>query len=169
MQLSRRHVLASAALVAAAGVAAAGGVAAAWWDQAPEAPLRALSADEADILDAFAEALYPTGGDPLLGGKDAGVAAYLDGLLGAMEDEQANLLRLALHALDALPLATHGARLRDLAPPDSTDLVRSWLAVDQAELRGVVQSFALFCGMAYFSHPDVAPRIAALSHCGFGR
>jgi hypothetical protein len=74
-----------------------------------------------------------------------------------------------LHALDALPLATHGARLRDLAPPVSTAVVRGWLDLDQPELRGVVQSFSLFCGMAYFSHPEIAPRIAALSTCGFGR
>jgi hypothetical protein len=167
--LTRRHFLAATALVSAAGCAGVAGVVTSWWDQAPDAPLLHLSDDESAILDAFAEALYPSGGDPALGGKDCGAARYLDGLIGAMADEQANLLRLALHALDALPLATHGARLRNLAPPVSTEVVRGWLHVDQPELRGVVQSFSIFCGMAWFSHPDVAPRIAAMSSCGFGR
>lgn len=166
---TRRHFLAAAGLVAAAGTAGVGGTVASWWDQPADAPLLVLSDAESAILDAFAEALYPSGGDPALGGREAGVARYLDGLILSMADEQANLLRLSLHALDALPLTTHGARLRDLAPPVSTAVVRGWLDLDQPELRGVVQSFTLFCGMAYFSHPAVAPRIAALSNCGFGR
>ncbi|MFZ5476871.1 MAG: hypothetical protein ACOZNI_08870 [Myxococcota bacterium] len=169
MRLTRRHLLAGAALVAAASAAGAGGIAASWWDQGAGEGYAVLSEDEAAIVDALAEAAYPTGGEPAIGGRDVGAARYLDVVLLGMEPTQRNLLRVSLHALDAFPVATRGARLRFLAPEEAAAVVAEGLASPTAELRGLFQSFHLFVGMAYTSHPDVAPRLARHFGCGFGR
>jgi hypothetical protein len=167
VRLTRRQVLAASALVAAAVPAGAGGVAWRWWDQPAETSYALLSPDEVGILDALAEACFPAGGDPPLGGGGANVARYFDGVLEGLVPAQQKLLKLALHAIDALPLATHGARLTELPVPDASAAVASWLASSRFELRGVAQSLTLFVGMAYFAHPDVRDRVAVQFRCGF--
>ncbi len=169
MTLSRRHVLAGFALVSAASCAGVGAVAASWWKQDALAPLVLLSTEEVSIFDAIAEAAYPEGGDPPIGGRRAGVGRWLDAVLRAMPEEQSALLRLGLHALDASTLVTHGARFRALDTPTATDALRGWLTSDLAELRGVAQSLTIFVGMGWFSHPEVAPLVARHSTCGLGR
>ena len=166
MKLTRRHLLAASALVATASVT---GVGASWWDQAAGGGYTVLSDDEVEIFEAFAEAVYPAGGEPALGARDAGVSAYLDAVLSGMVETQRDLLRLSLHALDALPVATTGSRLRALPVADATAIIAAWLAFPNAEVRGLVQSFHIFAGMAYLSHPDVAPGIAKHFGCGYGR
>ena len=166
MRLTRRHLLAGAALLATASVT---GVAASWWDQAAGGAYVVLSDDEAAIFEAFAEAVYPAGGEPVLGARDAGVSAYLDAVLSGMIATQRDLLRLSLHAPDALPVATTGSRLRALPVADATAIIAAWLAFPNAEVRGLVQSFHIFAGMAYLTHPEVAPLIAGHFGCGYGR
>jgi hypothetical protein len=169
MSLSRRHLLAAAALVAVASATGTGGVGYHWWHQERAPSYRLLSADEAEILDALAEAVFPAGGTPALGGREAAISAYFDALLARLEPFQADLLRLALHSLDSLPLATHRAYFRELPTEAATALLAEWLSHPRAELRGVVQSFHLFVGMAYLSHPAIAPSLATHFGCGFGR
>jgi hypothetical protein len=166
--LSRRHVLAASGLLLALG-AVAGGTAATWWDQDALEGLQVLSEEEVKLLDALAEAIFPSGGDPAIGGREAGCGRFTDRVLAGMAPNQANLVRLSLHALDQLTLPTHGARFHTLDTPAATAVVRSWLASDLAELRGVVQSFYIFLGTAWTTHPEVAPRIQRLSSCGYGR
>ena len=168
MNLSRRHVLAAGALVLATG-AVAGGVAWSWWDQAAAGGLRTLSEDEVTVLDALAEAIFPSGGDPAIGGREAGCGRYTDVVLSGMAATQCNLVRLSIHALDAATLPTHGARFASLDTATATTVVRGWLHSDLPELRGVVQSLYIFLGTAWTTHPAVAPRIVALSTCGYGR
>jgi hypothetical protein len=168
VRLTRRHFLAASGLVAAGAALAAGGVAASWWDTPADAPLHVLSEEEADILDALAEAIYPEGGDPGIGGRRARCGRACDTVMRGLVPTQAKLLKLAIHALDALPVPTHGRRLRYLPTPAATDAVRSWLRSDLAELRGVVQSLAIFVGTAWTLHPEVQPRIAAMTRCGYG-
>lgn len=169
MKLSRRHFLAAAGLVAAASTTlAAGGLAASWWDAPADAPLHVLSDEEAEILDALAEAIHPEGGDPAIGGRRARCGRACDTVMQGLVPTQAKLLKVAIHALDALPVVTHGARLRHLPTPTATDIVRGWLRSDLAELRGVVQSLAIFVGTAWTLHPDVQPHIAAMTRCGYG-
>ena len=166
--LTRRHVLAAGALVLALG-AGAGLWVGSWWDQDPAAGLLVLSEDEVAILDALAEAIFPAGGDPAIGGRAAGCGRFTDKVLSGMAETQANLVRLSIHALESLPLATHHARFSALDTPTATQLVRDWLAHPQPEVRGVIQSLYIFLGTAWTTHPEVAPRIVALSTCGYGR
>lgn len=168
MKVTRRHVLAGLALLAAAGAVGVGGVGVAWYDQDPAAPLRVLSADEAEILDAIAEAAWPAGGTPALGGRDAGLPRFLDAVLVGMPEVQRDLLRFSLHAVDALSLPTHGARFRHLAAADAEAALAAGLAHPVAELRSLVQSFHIFAGMAYLAHPEVAPLLVPMFGCGFG-
>ena len=172
MSLTRRQLLAAAAaltggaaLVGAAGVA---GTAWRWWDQAPGAGYRNVSPDEARFFDALAEAVFPAGGQPALGGAEAGVAHYLDEVLQGMAPAQRNLIRLAAHALDNLARTSTGHALSDLPTPAATAVLRAWLAHPRPEIRGLAQSFYLFVTMAYLAHPDVAPLLVPSFSCGFG-
>jgi hypothetical protein len=167
MRVTRRQVLLATTLLGGAVVAGASGVTWRWWDQPHGTPYAVLSADEAAILDAFAEACFPAGGDPPMGGAAAGVGRYFDGVLEGLVPAQQKLLRLALHALDAMPLPTHGGFLTDLSVPNASDAVASWLASTRPEIRGLAQSFFIFVGMAWMAHPDVRPRIAPMFGCGF--
>jgi hypothetical protein len=165
--MTRRQLLAAAALVG--GVATAGPAITAWrwWDQPADAPYAVLSADEAAILDAFAEACFPSGGDPPIGGAAAHTARYFDGVAQGLVPTQQHLLRLALHAIDALALPTHGGHLTTLPVAAASDAVAGWLRSPRAEIRGLAQSFFIFVGMAWMAHPDVRPRVAPHFGCGF--
>jgi hypothetical protein len=167
MALTRRHVLAASALVAGGAAAGAGGVAWRWYDQPAAAPFAHLSPDEVAILDAIAEACFPRGGDPAIGGAEAHVSRYFDGVLGGLTEAQRTLLKLGIHALDALALPTHGGLLSDLPVADASDAIASWLAHPRYEVRGVAQSITLFVAMAYFAHPAVRGSVADSFRCGF--
>lgn len=168
MKLTRRHFLAASALVAGSGVVAAGATAYRWWDQPPSAPFRALSADEAAFFDALAEAIFPAGGDPPLGGRDANVARYVDDVVAGLAPTQAKLLRLAVHAFDNLPRASAGARFSVLPVGEAQAVMRGWIDSPVFEIRGIFQSFYIFTAMAYLAHPKVAPTLAPMFTCGFG-
>lgn len=163
---TRRQLLAAAAAFTGASAVGAGAVVWSWWDQPADTPYATLSADEVAVLDALAEACFPAGGDPAIGGREAGVARYFDGVMQALVPGQQKLLKLAMHAVDTLPLATHGSHFSALPTPTSSELLASWLASDVAEVRGVAQSLTIFVSMAYFAHPAVTPRLAGLYRCG---
>lgn len=166
---TRRQILAGAALALGGVLAGVGATAVHWWDQDPAEPYRHLSADEVAFLDAFAEAIFPAGGDPPLGGRGARVGRYLDTVvLAGLHPTQRNLLRLAMHALETLPLATHGSAFSALPRETATRVIAAWVDHEQAELRGVAQSLYIFVGMAWFAHPEVAPSVTASFSCGFG-
>lgn len=165
MKLSRRQLL---ALSGAATLAAAGGVVGSWWNVKPGEEYRCLSLEEALFLDAVAEAAFPRGGDPELGGGEAGVSWYVDELLSGMEELQRNLLRLSLHAFDAETLPMHGSRFRHLPAPLAQEVLRGWLMSGLPELRNAFSSVYLFVGMAYTSHPTIAARLSPSFRCGFG-
>ena len=163
---TRRQLLAAAAAIAGASLTGAGALAWSWWDQAPGTPYATLSADEVAVLDAIAEACFPAGGDPALGGREAGIARYFDGVMQALVPSQRKLMKLGLHALDTLPVATHGSHFSALPTAAASALLGDWLQSGIAEVRGVAQSFTIFVSMAYFAHPAVTPRIAHLYRCG---
>lgn len=166
MRLTRRHFLAAAALTT---VALPTGVAVHWWEQPADAPYVHLSAAEARFMDAIAEATFPAGGTPALGGGAAGVARYMDLILSGMVGTQRSLVRAGMHAVDHLSVVTHGDTFSGLVPEAAQAQLRSWLASDIAPLRGLVQSLYLFAAMAYVAHPEVAPLLRPWFGCGFGR
>ena len=162
-------MLAAGAFVTAASVASTAAVAVRWWDQDVAAPYQHLSPEEVAFLDAIAEAVFPSGGAPSLGGRDAQVGRFLDFVYAGIPETQRNLLRLSFHAVDALPMATHATHFHALPLADAQALFRGWLQHPRAELRGIAQSLHVFVGMAYLTHPDVAPSVAPFFTCGWGR
>lgn len=165
MKFTRRHLLAAATLAA---VATPVGVVTSWWDQSPEAPMRHLSADEVDFLDALADGIFPEGGEPAISGRAAGVSRYVDALLGGMIPTQRNLFRAAIHGLNTLSYAQTGSTVNTMSPAEAAETLARWLVADDGNLRGIAQSFHIFIGMGYLAHPAVSPTIAGQFRCGFG-
>ena len=165
MNLSRRQLLALSAATALAGT---GAVVGSWWNPAPNQGFSCLSLEEALFLDAVAEAAFPKGGDPELGGGEAGVSWYVDALLTGMEPLQRNLLRLSLHAFDAETLPLYGSHFRNLPPSSAQAMLKSWMNSEIPEVRNAFSSVYLFVGMAFTSHPQIAERLSPSFRCGFG-
>lgn len=139
-----------------------------WWEQPPTDPYRYVSVDEARFLDALAEAAFPAGGTPPLGGGQANVARYLDVVLAGTVGWQRGLVRLSMHALDNLARLSHGVPFHALPAEAAQAQLRDWLTTPVAAERGLAQSLYLFVVMAWCAHPEVAPTIAPWFHCGFG-
>lgn len=169
MRITRRHLVAAGAILAVGSTLGAAATGAHWWDQPVTGEYRYLSADEAAFLDAVAEAVFPAGGDPPLGGRQAGVGRFLDEVLAGIPEVQRNLLRASFHAVDALPLVTNFSRFSSLPLAEAQEVFRTWLNHERPEIRGIAQSLHIFVGMAYLTHPDVAPLLAGGFNCGWGR
>lgn len=171
--LSRRQLLGLAAASAAA--VGLGATAARWWEAPPGAPWQVLSDEEARFLDALADAAFPPAApdDPApvarIGGREAGAARFVDGILVAMEGDQRSLLRLSFHAFDAATLPTRAARFTDLPPEAARAQVLDWLRSPIPELRSAFTSVYLFIGMAWTTHPEVAAHLQPMFRCGYGR
>ncbi len=163
---TRRRLLVGGAAVTALP-AAAGLTAWSWWTEPPSAGLRYLSEAEVRFLDALAAAAWP--GGTLPGGGAVGVPAYIDELMAGFTEVQGHLLRLSMHAFEQLPRATTGRAFSALHPEEGTKFVEDWLGSPSAELRGAAVSLVLFCGMAWTSHPAVAPSLDPYFWCGYGR
>ncbi len=169
MKINRRHLLALGTVTAAAGVIAVGGVAASWWQQPSGAGLDHLAAEEAEFLTALAEAAYPATPELPVSGAEAGAPAFLDATLGAVAEQPRDLLRLLLHAVDHFTVPTTGAAFRTLSPTARRRVLAEWLRSDIQPVRAAAESLVLLVGMAWSSHPRVAPWFAAQYGCGYGR
>lgn len=168
MKISRRHLLAATAAVAVAGTLSVGGLALHWWDQPPDAPYRALSADEAELTRALAAAAYPPGGEPALSGAEAGLDRFLDEVLLAMPAFQRQGLKALLHLLGQLPRLDGRGALLSLPEGQREALVLSWLDHEQALIRQAAQSVIVLLAMGYALHPQASPFFSGLTGCGYG-
>ena len=169
MGVTRRQVLAASA---AAALASAGGLAVTasrWWDRPAEAGFDFLSDDEAAVVEAWADCLFPPGGVPPLAGADAGLSGYFDAMLGGLPPPKATQLKLLLHALDSLALAETGTALTALPRAERWRLARGWLTSSIAELRGATVAFSTLLGCGYTTHPDAAEVFGTWYGCGYGR
>jgi len=140
-----------------------------WWEAPADAAFAVLSPEEARFLDVLADAAFPPGGDPAIGGSAAGAARYVDGILLAMVGDQRSLLRLSFHAFDAATLPTHGAHFSALDAAEAQAVMLGWLRSPIPELRSAFTSVYLFIGMAWTTHPEVVAKIAPMFRCGYGR
>ena len=163
MRITRRHVLALTAALAAAGAVGVTAVGLSWWDQPPGADYRLLSAEEAALLRAYAEALYPAGGEPDLSGGEANLDRFVDEVLSHMPPFQAKGTKLLCHAVEALG---GGFTARPLH--ERQVLVLEWLQHPVAEVRSVAQSMVLLLGMGYTTHPAAVGFFSDMWRCGYG-
>lgn len=169
MRLSRRHLLAASGLTVAAASLGPAALAWRWWEQPPMDGLRFLSEDEVRFFDAFAEAVFPGGGTPPLGGRDAQVGRFADEIWSGMVPFQRNLVRASVHAFDQLARVDGGDTLTRLSAADAQRVVSGWLHHPRSEVRGIATTFHIFSAMAWTTHPDVAPFFAPRFRCGYGR
>lgn len=166
--VTRRMVLATSGLLtAAAGVGAAR--IGAWWDAAPSGGYVTLTRDEAELVDAIAEAYFPPGGTPALSGAEAGIARYMDAMFTLMDEPTPTMLRMLLHALDDMSRATRFAGLRALDVEARSDLLRSWTQSDSHLVRGAIGGLLTFVGTAYCGHPAVREACGWQFPCGYER
>lgn len=140
-----------------------------WWDAPPDAGYATLTADEAALIDAIAEAYFPPGGTPSLSGADAGIARYMDAMFTLMDEPTPTMLRMLLHALDDMSRATRFAGLRALDVEARGDLLRSWTTSDNHLVRGAIGGLLTFIGTAYCGHPAVREACGWQFPCGYER
>ena len=168
MQITRRHLLALGAATAAAGALGVAGTAVSWWDQAPDAPLTALSQAEAAFVRAWAAAAFPGGAVLATDGGSAQLDRFFDATLTHLPATQRKLLKLLLHAIDTGTIAMAGSRFTALEPSRARAVFHRLSDHELAELRGAASSLTVLLGMGYTTHPDVAPVMARWHRCGYG-
>lgn len=166
MPVTRRQLLAATAALAASAAIGAGAVGLHWYDQPADAGFVWLSEDEAAFVRAFAEGLYPAGGEPALGGGEAQLDHFIDAVIESMPAFQQQGLKLLFHALDSLALSSEGATFTALAAARREALILEWLQHPLAEVRSGVQSVVLLLGMGYTTHPQTVQHFSSISRCG---
>ena len=169
MELTRRHVLAAMAAVPVVGTLSTGAVAWSWWDRAPGEGLKALSADEYQIVQAFAEAWMPPGGDPELSGADANLGAFFDDLVVGMGKEGGTELKMLLHVVDNLARPTQVRAFRNLPLETRTQLIRTWMDSPIELVRLAITAVIVLLAMGWTTHPDVVGFFKPMFRCGYGR
>jgi hypothetical protein len=167
--VTRRQILAASAAVAVASAAGAGAVAWQWWDRPPGAGYSWLSPDEVSIVEAFADALFPPGGEPSLAGADANLARWFDAVLEGMPSAKARELKLLLHALNNLARASGGSAFVDLDRADRAALNHRWLTSSTPEIRLAMLGLSTLIGCGYTTHPETAPYFTKWFGCRYGR
>lgn len=140
--ISRRDLLKRAGLVGVAATVPAGAVAASSAAPRPREreQLEALTAAEADTLEAIVERLVPSGDDGL-GAAEARAARYIDRALAGELRELLPSYSANLAALDAHSQATLGERFADLAAADRDAVLA---ALERNVAPGFVPSSAAF-------------------------
>ena len=140
-----------------------------WWNAPADTPYAHLGTEEAAFLVAVAAALFPPGGEPAFSGADLDADRFVDEVMGAMPEFQQHGLKLLMHAMDNASKLSDLKAFRSLERDRAEELLWSWLGGAVAEQRSAVQSIALLVGMAYTTHPEVAPFFAPSWGCGYGR
>lgn len=166
MSVTRRQLLAAGAAIAATSLVGVGALGLHWYDQPAQAGFTWLSEDEAAFLSAFAEGLYPAGGEPELAGAEANLDHFVDGVIEHMPAFQQQGLKLLFHGIDALALSTEAASFTSLPAERRESLILEWLQHPIAEVRSGVQSIVLLMGMGYTTHPRAVEHFSALTRCG---
>lgn len=138
--LSRRDLLKRAGLVGVAAAVPTGAVTAGSAAPKPREQLEALTAAEADALEAIVERLVPSDADEL-GAAEARAARYIDRALAGELRDLLPSYSANLAALDAHAEATFGAPFAEL---DAADRDAVLTALERNLLPGFVPSAAAF-------------------------
>ena len=140
----------------------------AWWDQEVSDSYRMLSAREAAIAEAMADAMFPGDQLGMPNGTDVAVVETLDGYLGAINSHTANLLRLLLHAIDEMAVVS-GLKMRRFHRRPRHERVAILNAWDTSMIgvrREAFRGLKLLLSMGYCESPEVI-RAAGLDYqCG---
>ncbi|MFW5966714.1 MAG: gluconate 2-dehydrogenase subunit 3 family protein [Persicimonas sp.] len=141
-----------------------------WWNQPPGAHWRVLSAEEAAIVAAIVDALFPgdIGRPPLPNGVEAGVVEAFDDYLAGTDAVAADGLRLLVHAIDEMAMLRDFGltRFRDRSRSERIAILEAWdessLTVRRASFRGL--KYAL--STQYCTQPSVQSAVGIVHKCG---
>lgn len=168
-RFTRRHVLATAALVSGAAVAGLGLEAARIWDQDAAAGFSVLSDAEAAIVEALAEAIFPPGGTPPQSGREVGASQWFDRIVAAQPSPTGELLRAVLHLLDRWSQVAEGLPFAELPLDRRIERLRGWTHHRRHEVSAVVGAVILFVANAYCGHPAIRSQMPWAYTCGYER
>jgi hypothetical protein len=169
MALSRRTLLKASAALGGAITLAGGATIVHWWDQAATPGWQCLSEAEQRFLHAFADTVFPPGGEPAIGGSEAGATEVFDAVVGAMAPDQRNALKLFLNALNASTRPTHLSAFDRLEPERRDQVLIDWENHPVSEWRNAIQSLKILVGIGFTTHPEVAAVISPNFLLGYGR
>ena len=169
MAISRRALLKASAALGGAITLAGGATVAHWWDQAARPGWLCLSEAEQRFLCAFADTVFPPGGEPAISGSEAGATEVFDAVVGAMAPDQRNALKLFLNALNASTRPTHLRAFEQLGPEHRDEVLTDWEHHPISEWRNAIQSLKILVGIGFTTHPDVAALISPHFLLGYGR
>lgn len=131
----------------------------AWWDQDPGADLQVLSGEEAEILVAIADTMFP--GEPFGGGmpsaSQTGIVEFFDDYLTTIDELPQQLLRVLLHAVDDVAvLADFGAtRFRYRPRAEREEILRAWDRSWLSARRGAYSGLKILIAMGYTENAAV--------------
>jgi len=168
-RFTRRQVAAAGLLAGGVGLGVTALRVGSWWQKDVGEGLECLAGCEVDLVDAFAEALFPAGGTPALSGADAGVSAWMDAHLATLPEDTASQLRLLMNALDDWARVTQGSRFADLPVEVRSAKLEGWMTHDNHLVRGAISGLTIFVSMAYCLHPDVKKACGWIWPCGMGK
>lgn len=143
-----------------------------WWRQPAAPKLRALSEEEALIVGAIAEALFPgdpNASPPIPNALEVGVVHFFDELLvTTLAGQSADLVRLLLHAIDDGAVLADASMTRFHRRPhaERVEILRAWETSYLAARRGAYDSIKIFMAMGYCEHPDVLASLGITYSCG---
>ncbi len=155
--MTRRALLAGGALAAGATTLVCAGLA-----PLPQAGagLRVLSTEEAEIVEALADALWPRGNPIGVAGLDLGMADRVDALFAEVMAEQSiTASRQVLRGLAAWP------GFGGLAVEDRLQKLQDWTGPDELLSRVAVDGVKAVLGLAYFNAPEVLSALGYRSFC----
>lgn len=168
--MNRRDFLKIAGLGTAAVTAGASLRLAHWWEQLPSADFQVLSAEEAAITAAIADALFPgdVGSPPMPNGVEVGVVEKFDTYLAGLDEAAAQGLRMLLHAIDDMAvLADFGlTRFHKRTRPGRIAVLEAWETSGLMVRRSGFRALKYVLSNQYCNHPDVLAAAGIHYTCG---
>ncbi|MFP4597050.1 MAG: gluconate 2-dehydrogenase subunit 3 family protein [Persicimonas sp.] len=141
-----------------------------WWDQMPAAEFEVLSDEEAAIVAAISDALFPgdVGTPPMPNGLEVGMVAKFDAYLAGSEPMAADALRLILHAIDDMAVfADFGlTRFHKRSRADRIQVLRAWDTSSMMVRRSGFRALKYVLSNQYCNDPKVLGAAGIHYTCG---
>lgn len=143
-------------------------VGAVWWDQTPATNYKMLSHQEGLIVASIADAMFPGDRFGMPNAVKIGIVEFFDEYLSTVDTQSANLLRLLLHAIDEVSVATRGKirrfHLRDRA--DRLAILAAWDGSAIAARRSAFQTVKFLICSGYCENQQVLRAAGIQLSCG---
>lgn len=155
----------STAAVAGALAYRVGGV---WWEQGAAENFQALSAHEAKIARAIADAMFPGDHLGMPNGVQAGVVEALDDFMASVDTQTANLLKFFLHAIDEMAVLSNFGMTRFHRRPreQRIKILQAWEQSMLATRRMAFQGLKFVMATGYCESPAVLQAAGIVFSCG---